>query len=102
MDEKSFNDDVTMGGPLQGKPAQNAAASEMRMNDDVTMVDRPATSRFAFDGGTMNDDKTLVDQPGQNASRQKGSEFDEPVLAEIDQFCLRRPERRSRATSGRS
>lgn len=88
MDEKSFNDDVTMGGPLQGKPAQNAAASEMRMNDDVTMVDRPATSRFAFDGGTMNDDKTLVDQPGQNASRQKGSEFDEPVLAEIDQFAL--------------
>ena len=88
MDEQSFNDDVTMGGPLHGKPTQNAADSERSMNDDVTIVDRPGGSRSAFDGGTMNNDKTLVDLPGQNPAGQKSKEFDEPVLAEIDQFAL--------------
>lgn len=58
------------------------------MNDNVTIVDRPKGFQSPFDGGTMNDDKTLVDLPGQDLAGQKGDEFDEPVLAEIDQFAL--------------
>ena len=88
MDEQSFNDDVTMGSPYRAAQSQPAAASERSMNDDVTIVDRPAGTRAAFDGGTMNDDRTLVDLPGQNPAGQKSKEFDEPVLAEIDQFAL--------------
>ena len=88
MDEQSFNDDVTMGSPYRAVQSQTAAASERSMNDDVTIVDRPGGTRAAFDGGTMNDDRTLVDLPGQNPAGQKSKEFDEPVLAEIDQFAL--------------
>ena len=91
MDEKSFNDDVTIvgGSPVRGT-ASSSADMERTMNDDRTMMPGAGSSAHAvpvFDGGTMNDDRTLTDSPA--ASRKNpADQIDEPILAEIDQFAL--------------
>ena len=91
MDEKSFNDDVTIvgGSPVRGT-ASSSADMERTMNDDRTMMPGAGSSAHAvpaFDGGTMNDDRTLTDSLA--ASRKNPAEqIDEPILAEIDQFAL--------------
>lgn len=71
MDEKSFNDDVTIVG---GAPARAASSSsgdfERTMNDDRTLGPSAAAAS-PYDGGTMNDDRTMVGGSAAALSRAK-------------------------------
>ncbi|MBQ3288046.1 MAG: protein kinase [Kiritimatiellae bacterium] len=65
MDEKSFNDDVTIVG---GSPSHGASSGDF--------------------GRTMNDDRTMVDGSSDAPRQSPSAQIEEPILAEIDQFAL--------------
>lgn len=88
MDEKSFNDDVTIVGGASARATSSSTGDfERAMNDDRTLAPA-AAGASPYDGGTMNDDRTMVAGSAATARQSNAAQIDEPILAEIDQFAL--------------
>ncbi len=89
MEEEAINDALTIACIPLGKTDGVSIEKEVTIGGAKTITGfSMAQSIESIDRGTINDDKTLVDWSSQNPSNRESADFNEPVLAEIDQFVL--------------